>query len=126
LYEVAKLHLELDCPCLPIAQELGFDGEPGVPGSGALDGDDFGEVVSEGVENPGLDNAIHLIPVRRGGRGGKDVRLEGEFAEDQQELTAPAVEVVGVNVEDDVDEALDVVDGDGLGVKVEEGGGLLE
>jgi hypothetical protein len=28
--------------------------------------------------------------------------LEGEFAEDQQELTAPAIEVVGVNVEDDV------------------------
>jgi hypothetical protein len=38
----------------------------------------------------------------------------------------PAVEVVGVNVEDDVDEAPDVVDADGLGVKVEEGGGLLE
>jgi hypothetical protein len=122
LYEVAKLRLELDRPCLPIAQELGFDGEPGVPGSGALGGDDFGE----GVENPGLGNAVHPIPVRRGGRGGEDVRLEGEFAEDQQELIAPAVEVVGVNVEDDVDEAPDVVDGDGLGVKVEEGGGLLE
>jgi hypothetical protein len=54
------------------------------------------------------------------------VRLEREFAEDQQELTVPAVEVVGVNVEDDVDEAPDVVDGDGLAVKVEEGGGLLE
>jgi hypothetical protein len=74
-------------------------------------------------ENPGLDNAVHPIPVRRGGQGGEDVRLEGEFAEDQQELTAP---VVGVNVEDDVDEAPDVVDGDGLGVKVEEGGSLLE
>jgi hypothetical protein len=52
--------------------------------------------------------------------------LEGEFAEDQQKLIAPSVEVVGVDVEDDVDEALDVIDGDGLGVKVEEGGGLLE
>jgi hypothetical protein len=52
--------------------------------------------------------------------------LEGEFTEDQQELTAPAVEVVGINIEDDVNEAPDVVDGDGLGVKVEEGGGLLE
>jgi hypothetical protein len=126
LYEVVKLHLELDRPCLPIAQELGFDGEPGVPSSGALGGDDFGEVVGEGVENPGLDNAVHPIPVRRGGWGGKDVRLEGEFAEDQQELSAPAIEVVGVNVEDDVDEAPDVVDGDGLGMKVDEGGGLLE
>jgi hypothetical protein len=126
LYEVAKLRLELDRPCLPIAQELGFDGEPGVPGSGALGGDDFGEVVGEGIENLGLDNAVHPIPVRRGGRGGKDVRLEGEFAEDQQELATPAAEVVGVNVEDDVDEATDVVDSDGLGVKVEKGGGLLE
>jgi hypothetical protein len=52
--------------------------------------------------------------------------LKGEFAEDQQKLIAPSVEVVGVDVEDDVDEAPDVVDGDGLGVKVEEGGGLLE
>jgi hypothetical protein len=46
--------------------------------------------------------------------------LEGEFAEDQHKLIAPSVEVVGVDVEGDV------VDGDGLGVKVEEGGGLLE
>jgi hypothetical protein len=64
LYEVVKLRLELDRPCLPIAQELGFDGEPGVPGSGALRGDNFGEVVGEGVENPGLDNVVHPIPVR--------------------------------------------------------------
>jgi hypothetical protein len=123
LYEVAKLRLELDRPCLPIAQELGFDGEPSVPGSGALGGDDFGEVVGEGVNNPGLDDAVHPIPVWRGGRGDEDVYLEGEFAEDQQELIAPSVEVVGVDVED---EAPDVVDGDGLGVKVEEGGDLLE
>jgi hypothetical protein len=64
LYEVVKLRLELDRPCLPIAQELGFDGEPGVPGSGALGGNDLGEVVGEGVEDPGLDNAVHPIPVR--------------------------------------------------------------
>jgi hypothetical protein len=64
LYEVVKLRLELDRPCLPIAQELGFDGESGVPGSGALGGDDLGEVVGEGVEDPGLDNAVHPIPVR--------------------------------------------------------------
>jgi hypothetical protein len=126
LYEVAKLRLELDRPCLPIAQELGFNGKPGVLGSGALGGDDFGEVVGEGVENPGLDDAVHPIPVRRGGRGGEDVCLKGEFAEDQQKLMAPSVEVVGVDVEDDVDEAPDVVDGNGLGVNVEEGGSLLE
>jgi hypothetical protein len=59
-------------------------------------------------------------------QSGEGVCLEGEFAEDQQELIAPSVEVVGVNVEDDVDEASDVVDGDDLIMKVEEGGGLLE
>jgi hypothetical protein len=36
------------------------------------------------------------------------------------------VEVVGVDIENDVDEAPDVVDGDDLGVKVQEGGSLLE
>jgi hypothetical protein len=66
LYEVAKLHLELDRTCLSIAQELGFDGEPGIPGSGTLGGDDLGEVIGEGVEDPGLDNVVHPIPVRRG------------------------------------------------------------
>jgi hypothetical protein len=54
------------------------------------------------------------------------MRLEREFAEDQQELIAPTVEVVGVDVENDVDEAPDIVDGDGLGVKVQEGSDLLE
>jgi hypothetical protein len=126
LYEVAELRFELDGSRLPITQELGFNGKPGVPGSGALGGDDFGEVVGEGVEDPSLDNAVHPIPVWRWGRVGEDVCLQGKFAEDQQKLVAPPVEVVGVDVEDDVDEAPDVVDGDGLGVKVEEGGGLLE
>jgi hypothetical protein len=56
------------------------------------------------------------------GPGGEDVRLERKFAEDQQELIAPTVEVVGVDIENDVDEAPDVVDGDGLDVKVQEGG----
>jgi hypothetical protein len=126
LYEVVKLRLELDRSCLPIAQELGFDDESGVPGSGALGGDNFGEVVGEGVKNAGLDDAVHPISVRRGGRGSENVCLEGEFAEDQQELIAPSVEVVGANVEDDVDKTLNVVDGNGLGVKVEEGGGLLK
>ena len=126
MYEVAELRFELDRPCLPITQELGFDDKTGVLGSGALGGDDFGEVVGEGVKDPSLDNAVHPIPVRRGGRGGEDVCLQGEFAEDQQKLVAPSVEVVGIDVKDDVDEAPNVVDGDGLGVKVEEGGGLLE
>jgi hypothetical protein len=45
LYKVAELRFELDCSCLPITQELGFDGKSGVPGSGALGGDDFGEIV---------------------------------------------------------------------------------
>jgi hypothetical protein len=34
--------------------------------------------------------------------------------------------LAGVDVEDDVDEASDVADGDDLGMKVEEGSGLLQ
>ena len=41
LDEVAKARLKVDGASLPVAEELGLDGEPGMPGSGALDGDDL-------------------------------------------------------------------------------------
>ena len=43
-----------------------------------------------------------------------------------KELIAPATEVAGVDVEDDRDEAADVVDGDRLGVQIQEGSSLLK
>ena len=52
--------------------------------------------------------------------------LDGELAEGEQKLITPSVEVTGVDVEDDRDEAADVVDGHHLGVQVQEGSGLLK
>ena len=84
---------------LSVAKELGLDGEPGVPGGGTLGGDDFGEVVGECAENPRLHHAVHPCLVRREDRGVEvDVILKGELAEGQQKLTAPSIEVIGVDV----------------------------
>ena len=50
---------------------------------------------------------------------------EGEFPKDLEHLVAPAGVVVALHVEDGVDESTDVLDGDGLGVEVDDGGGLV-
>jgi hypothetical protein len=53
------------------------------------------------------------------------VIVEGEFAEDEEELITPAIEVTGVDVEDGGDVVLDVADGDSLGVKLKQGHGFV-
>jgi len=84
LDEVAEPHLKLDGAYLPVPKELGLNSELGVPGSAALGGDDLGEVVGEGAEDLGLDDAIHPIPILGGNRGVEvDMILEGELAEGQ-------------------------------------------
>jgi len=55
-----------------------------------------------------------------------DVILKRELAKSEQQLITPATEVAGVDVEDDQDEATNVVDGHRLGVQVKEGSGLLK
>ncbi|XP_039795898.1 glycine-rich cell wall structural protein 1-like [Panicum virgatum] len=52
--------------------------------------------------------------------------LQRELAGGQQELIAPASVVAGVDVEDGRDQTSDVLDGDGLSVEVEDGGGLVQ
>ena len=52
--------------------------------------------------------------------------LERELAKSEQDLITPATEVAGVDVEDDQDEAADVVDSHRLGVQVQEGSCLLK
>jgi hypothetical protein len=66
LDEVVKPCLKLDGAYLPVPKEPELDGEPGVPGSATLGGDNLGKVVCEAVEVLGLDDTIHLIPIRRG------------------------------------------------------------
>ena len=50
-----------------------------------------------------------------------DVILERELAEGKEELIAPAAEITGVDVKNDGDEALNIVDNDGLYMQIEEG-----
>ena len=85
---------------LPVAEKLGLDGEPDISSSGALGGDDFGEIVSEGAENQGLHHTVHPDPIRC---VETDVIPEGKLIEGQHELITPAIEVTKIDVEDDRD-----------------------
>lgn len=127
LDEVVEFRLEVNGVNLPVAEELGLDGEPSVPGGRALGGDNVGEVVGEGVDDPRLDHTIHPIPVRREDRDVKvDLILQGVLPQDSQEVVKPATEVPRVDVEDNGDEGADVAEGDRLGMDIEEGGRLLQ
>jgi len=53
------------------------------------------------------------------------VALQRVLANDEEDLIAPPGVVPGVDVEEDVDEAPDVLHADGLGVQVDEGGGFM-
>ena len=56
---------------------------------------------------------------------GEDVVAEGELADDEEELILPARIVAG-DVEDDGDQAPDVLDRHSLRVKVDDGFGFVE
>ena len=85
-----------------IPKELGVDGEPdGASTSPALT-DDVGEVVGDGADQPGANDAIHPHPGRRGGRDGigEHVRLQGVLAEDVEEGLLPASVEGGIDIEE--------------------------
>jgi len=94
-----------------------------VPGCGALGADDLTQIAREGGDDPGFDDAVHPGQIQRDRdwRFVADVILEGEFAEDEEELITPVIEVTGVDVEDGGDVVPDVADGDSLGVKLKQG-----
>jgi hypothetical protein len=54
-----------------------------------------------------------------------NVVLEGELAEDEEELIAPPGEGPRIDVEDGGDVVPDVADGDGLGVELQKGNGFV-
>jgi hypothetical protein len=56
---------------------------------------------------------------------GEDMESEGEFPKDLEHLAVPACVVVALHVEDGMDESMDVLDGDDLGMEVDDGGGLM-
>ena len=61
-----------------IPKELGLDCEPDSTGRGTTLGDDVDEVVGDGIEKPGADDAIHPDPGRRprGDDVGEDMGLQ--------------------------------------------------
>jgi len=127
LHEVAKLRLQLNGASLPIAEELRLDREPGVPGCGALGTDDLTQIVRECGDDLGLDDAVHPGPIwrNRDWRFFADVILEGKFAEDEEELITPTIEVTRIDIEDGGDVVLDVAVGDSLGVKLKQSHGFM-
>jgi len=77
---------------------------------------------------PGADDAVHPLPIRRGGGWSVfvDVVLEGETADGEQELLVPPRVGAGGSVEDDGYEAADVLYAGDLGVEVQNSGSLMK
>jgi len=120
LDEIAELDVEVEGARLPVAEELILEGAPDdASGGGAVD-HHLSEVRGYRAGDPGLDDAIHARPVRELGRQeiGKDVGVQQVLADDEEDLIAPAGVVAGVQIEDDVDEAPNVLHADGLSVRV--------
>jgi len=77
--------------------------------------------------DPGLHDTVHARPVRLGsGNGGvgEDVIPKRELADDEKKLIPP-VSVVAGDVEDDGDQAPDVLDRHSLRVEVHDGSSLV-
>ena len=127
LHELPELGVEVQDPCLPVAEKLGLEGKPGSTGSGVALHGGVGKVVGDGAVDPRLDYAIHACPVRENARRRvtEDVILQGELAGGEEELIAPPRVVPGVEVEEDGDEAADVLDGHRLSMEIQDGGGLV-
>ena len=128
LGEPAELGVEVEGARLAVAEELCFHGKPGVARRDGTRGDGVGGIIGVGAEDLGLHDAVHARPVRLGSskRGvGEDVVAEGELADDEEELILPARIVAG-DVEDDGDQAPDVLDRHRLHVKVDDGRGFVE
>jgi len=127
LDEIAELDVEVEGARLPIAEELVLKGAPdGASGGVAVD-HRLAEVGGDRAGDPGFDDAIHARPVWQLGRReiGKDVGLQRVLANDEEDLISPTGVVAGVQIEDDVDEAPNVLYADGLSVQVDDGGGFM-
>jgi len=63
LREAPELGVEVEGARLVVAEELGFHGDPGGMCGDAPCGDGLGEIIVDGPEDPGLDDAVHARPV---------------------------------------------------------------
>jgi len=127
LDQIAELGVEVEGAGLPIAKELVLEGALNGACGGSTVDHHLGKVGGDRAGNPGLDKAVHACPVREVGRGevDEDVVLQQVLADDEEDLITPPGVVPGVDVEEDVDEAPDVLHADGLSVQIDEGGGFM-
>ena len=125
--EVAELDVEVEGARLLVAEELVLEGAPDGTGRGGAVNHRLGEVGGDRAGDPGLDDAIHARSARELKRReiGKDVGLQRVLADDEEDLISPAGVVAGVQIEDDMDEAPNVLYADGLSVQVDDGGGFM-
>ena len=83
--------------------------------------------IGDRAKDPGFDDAIHARPIRIDGNRfvEADVVLEGEFSNGEEELVTPTSVVAGGDVEDDGDQAPDVLHRHSLRMEADNGGSLV-
>lgn len=123
MLEHAELRGEEEGAGLPLAEKLVVEDGPIDAGGGVTEHDLLLQIKGDGAVDPHEDGAVHLYPCRPLGVGrvGEDVVGEGVLPEDDEEVLAPPIVVVGGTIQRDGDEHLDVDDGEGLGMH----GGVL-
>jgi hypothetical protein len=96
LGERAELSVDEHGARRAVVEELLLETEPGDTGSDVVAVVDYVEKVGgDGVEEPGQHHAVHAAPRRVGEarRIAEDMVLQGETAEDEEDIAAPLGEV---------------------------------
>jgi hypothetical protein len=125
LGERAELLVYIEGTRRTILEELRFDGEPQNTGSGTTLRHRINEVVGDGAEDQGADDGVHPHPVWWGDVVGEDTMLQRKLGEGEEERLTPSGAKVGVGVEKKWYEGVDDLHVNGLGVKIEQSGGLV-
>jgi hypothetical protein len=119
LSEQVELGVEVECPCLPIPEELVLESEPRLACSVRLIADDVLQLNGDGVMEPREDNDVHEA---QGARRwsvvvDEDVIVEDEPPQREKDLSSPAGIVGRRRIQHHGHEGPDVVQTSGLSVE---------
>ncbi len=91
LREQVELGVEVECPSIPIPEELVLESEPRLARSVRLVADDVLELNGDSVVEPREDNAVHEAPGarRRSVVVDEDVIVEDEPPQREKDLSSP-------------------------------------
>jgi hypothetical protein len=119
LSEQVELGVEVECPCLPIPEELVLESEPRLACSVRLIADDVLQLNGDGVVEPREDNAVHEAPGARRWSVvvDEDVIVEDEPPQREKDLSSPAGVVGRRRIQHHGHEGPDVVQTCGLSVE---------